>query len=664
MSSKINWGIIAAGGIAKSFAKALPHSKTGTLLGIASRSQEKADAFAKEFNVPRAYGSYEAILADKDIQAVYISTPHPQHAEWAIKAAKAGKHILCEKPIALNQYDTQAIIEAARANNVFLMEAFMYRCHPQIAKLIELIKSKAIGDVKIINATFGFNASGAPATSRIWANDLAGGGILDVGCYAASAARLIAGVANGLDGPAEPLSLGGAGKLSPVTGVDDYAFALLKFPGDIVAQIGTAVGVTLENNIKVTGSGGTILVHWPWIPAKEGGTVKITLHKNGAEPQDIQIETTDWLYALEADVLGNNLAKKQAPFPAMSWDDTLGNMRTLDLWRNAIGLLYNSEKPENLKPAHGGKVTKPAKPFIPSGKVPGLAKLASRLVLGVDNQMDYRHAAAMFDDFFERGGNVFDTAHLYGGGVLERNLGTWIKSRGVRNDTVILGKGAHTPWCNPKDLTTQLHESLERLGVDHVDIYMMHRDNLDIPVAEFMDVLNEHVKAGRIKVFGGSNWSLARVAEANEYAKKKGLQGFSAVSNNFSLAVMNEAIWAGCIHVSDDKSIDTLTKSQIALMPWSSQARGFFTDRYNADDAEMKRVWISPENLKRRDRAYELAKKKGCQPINIALAYVLHQPFPTFALVGPRTIAETASTVQGVTVTLTPAEVTWLRTGK
>ena len=147
MSKPLRWGIIGTGNIARSFAEGLRTSKTGKLLAVASRSQAKADNFARELGAQRAYASYEALLADPDVEAVYISTPHPHHAEWAIKSAEAKKHILCEKPIALNSGEAMAIIEAAIANDVFLMEAFMYRCHPQTQKLVELLREKAIGEI-------------------------------------------------------------------------------------------------------------------------------------------------------------------------------------------------------------------------------------------------------------------------------------------------------------------------------------------------------------------------------------------------------------------------------------------------------------------------------------------------------------------------------------
>jgi aryl-alcohol dehydrogenase-like predicted oxidoreductase len=247
--------------------------------------------------------------------------------------------------------------------------------------------------------------------------------------------------------------------------------------------------------------------------------------------------------------------------------------------------------------------------------------------------------------------------------LMEKLLGAWVRHRGVREQVVIIGKGAHTPWCTPEWLERQLEESLTRLQTDHVDLYLMHRDNPAVPVGEFVDVLDAQVRAGRIKVFGGSNWSLDRVAAANRYAKRKGKQGFGAVSNNFSLARMVDPVWAGCVSASDPDSRRWLKRTQLPLFAWSSQARGFFTARAGRDrteDADLVRCWYSDDNFARRERAYALAAKKGVSPIAIAAAYVLTQPFPTFALIGPRTIAETASSMEGLAVELTPREVAWL----
>jgi aryl-alcohol dehydrogenase-like predicted oxidoreductase len=238
-----------------------------------------------------------------------------------------------------------------------------------------------------------------------------------------------------------------------------------------------------------------------------------------------------------------------------------------------------------------------------------------------------------------------------------------MRHRGVRDRCVIVAKGAHTPLCRPEFIAPQLHESLERLQTDHADLYIMHRDNPDIPVGEFVDVLDELARAGRIKVFGGSNWTVERFNKANAYARRQGRQGFAVLSNNFSLARMVNPVWPGCVAASDPKTRRWLTRTQTPLFAWSSQARGFFTDRAGPDkrdDRELVHAWYGEENFERRARAYALAKERGVAPINVALAYVLAQPFPTWALVGPREISETVSALPALDLKLTPAELSWL----
>jgi predicted dehydrogenase/aryl-alcohol dehydrogenase-like predicted oxidoreductase len=666
MQNRLKWGLLATGSIAKAFAKGVKASETGELVAVGSRTREKAEQFGNDFGVPRRHGSYEALLADPEVEAVYISTPHPQHAEWTIKAAEAGKHILIEKPIAVNQHDAEAMIEAARAAKVFLMEAYMYRCHPQTARLIELIRERAIGNVCVISATFSFNAGFNPA-SRLWANDLAGGGILDVGGYTVSVSRLIAGAALGLPF-ADPIAVTGAGFLRPETGADAWAIGTLKFADGIVAAIATGVGVNQDNVLRIYGSEGNIVVPNPYAAGREPPVHgRIVVNRKGEPPREIVIESPVTSFTIEADVCAKAIraGRLEVESPAMTWADTLGNIRTQDAWRAAIGLTYNAEKPEHLKTvtvANRPLAVRPAKP-IPKANIEGVGKPVARLIMGVDNQNVMPHASVVFDDYFERGGNAFDTAHVYGE-IRSRLLGRWIQVRGIREQVVVIAKGAHTPHCNPNALTAQLKQQLDWLGTDYADLYLMHRDNPDIPVGEFVDVLNQHLREGRIKAFGGSNWSLERVKKANAYAKRKGLRGFTAVSNNLALAEMVKPVWDGCLHVHDAASRAWFKKTQIALLSWSSQARGFFVpDRAHPDkqgDRSLVESWYSEDNFKRQARAIEVAKRYGVEPIAVALAWVLCQPFPTFALIGPRTVRETGSSLPALDVRLTPKEMKYL----
>jgi len=657
----LNWGIISTGRIAGIFAKGVAGSASGRVVAVGSRNEESARKFAAEHGVPRAHGTYEALLADPEVQAVYIATPHPQHVEWIIRAAEAGKHVLCEKPIGLNHAEAMVAAEACREHNVLLMEAFMYRCHPQTAKIVELVRSGALGTIGLVQATFGFCAGFDPA-SRLWSNALGGGGILDVGCYAVSMARLVAGAAS--QAPfADPVSVSGAGSLNSQTGVDATAAATLKFANGIVAQVATSVGLSQDNSVRIYGTQGWLHVTDPWIPTPEGGATRMTLHQGGTSTE-IVVEAARRLYSLEADAFAAALEANLRSVPQMPVADTLGNMAALDAWREAVGLVYESEKPEACLHTISRRplLRRPDAPmkFAP---VDGLSLPVSRLIMGADNQRSMPHAAAIFDAYYERGGNTFDTAWVYGAGLQEKLLGQWIKNRGLRSEVVVIAKGAHTPFCTPEWLSRQLTESLDRLQTSHADIYFMHRDNLEVPVGEFVDVLNEHVRAGRIKVFGGSNWTLGRMAAANRYARRKGLQGFGALSNNFSLARMIAAPWADCLSASDPESRRWLKKHQIPEFAWSSQAYGFFTERANAGPASdpfMVRCWYSEDNWRRRERAIELAAKKGVAPTNIAAAYVLQQPFPTFALIGPRVLSELVSSLHALDVELTPREARWL----
>jgi predicted dehydrogenase/aryl-alcohol dehydrogenase-like predicted oxidoreductase len=656
MSGKLQWGILGAGRIAGSLAKGLAGSATGELLAVGSRSLENANAFADQYGAPRRYGSYDELLADPDVQVVYIATPHPMHAEWAIKAAEAGKHVLCEKPMTMNHAEAMAVVEAAVASDVFLMEAFMNRCHPQMAALAQLITEGAIGEVRVIQATFSFNAGDNPE-SRLMKNALGGGGILDVGGYCTSICRLIAGAAQGKPF-VDPIQIVGLGKIGE-TNVDDYAIACLKFPGAIVAQVATGVQVNQENVVRIYGSQGSIVIPTPWVVAREGGDSIIMVNRQGEEPREVRISSDKPLYAYEVDAVGAHIADRQAP--QITWDDTLGNMKTLDMWREAVGVVYETERPDAVPTVDRRPLT--VKPnHMRYGEIAGVGKPIARLVMGVDNQKSMPHTSVMFDDYFTRGGNCFDSAFVYGGGACEKVLGQWIKNRGVREQVVILDKGAHTPNCFPEDLSTQHAISLDRLQTDYIDIYMMHRDNEDVPAGEFIDVLNRHLRAGTMRAFGGSNWSIARIEEANAYAARTGQIGFAAVSNNFSLARMVDPVWAGCIHASDAESRAWFTETQMPLMPWSSQARGFFVRANEADrtDKELVRCWYSDDNFARLARVQQMAAEKSLLPITLALAYILNQPFPTFPLIGPRALAETRTSFDALTVTLTLDELAWL----
>src|SRR5439155_16727764 len=452
MSRTLSWGILGTGLIAGVFARGVKQSQTGTLVAVGSRSQAAADTFGETWRIPHRYSRYEDVLADQSVQAVYLALPHPFHGEWAIKAAEAGKHVLCEKPIALDHDVAMAIVDAAQRHDNFLMEAYMYRCHPQMTKLLELIRSGVIGQVRVIQATFSFRADAHPE-SRLLNNTLGGGGILDVGGYCTSMARLIAGAATG-HAVAEPQQLAAVGHVGEMTHVDEYTIASLLFPGDIVAQLFTGVQVNGENVVRIFGSEGSILLSSPWLP-RTGDDLSI-LVKTDQEPtiQRIAVDNTCDQYALEADMVAAYIDERQAP--AMTWNDTLGNMKALDRWRAALGVAYEAEKPVGQTlPVHKRPLIARPGHSMKYGSIAGVDKPISRLVMGSMPLTSWPYTSVMLDDFFEQGGNCLDSAYIYNGGLSEKMLGHWMNNRGIRDQVVLLDKGDHTLHCHPQAIVSK-----------------------------------------------------------------------------------------------------------------------------------------------------------------------------------------------------------------
>ncbi len=663
--AKIRWGIIGPGGIAKAFRDGIRDSTSGELVAIGTRNPDKP-GLRDDFPVDRVHKGYEALIADPEVDAIYIAVPHPGHAEWAIKCAEGGKHVLCEKPMGLTAFEADAMFHAAEKAGTFMGEAFMYRPHPQTLKLIELLKAGVIGEVRMIKSSFGFAMPEFMPEHRLYANDLAGGGILDVGCYPASMARLIAGVAAG-KAFLEPVKVSGMAHLGQ-SGVDEWASALLQFPNDIIAEISCSVSVQQDNVLRILGTRGRIEVADFWFAGgKDGGTGRIEIFKSDGGHEVVDVTESRHLYAFEVDAAGAAIraGQKEMESPGMSWADTLGNLRLLDKWRADAGLVYDIETPARRTKTLRGDVLKVGPQPMKKRQIAGVSQPTSLAALGFEFFPTFASGAILLDRFFERGGNLFDTAFIYGGGKTEAIFGDWHTSRGLkRDDLVVIGKGAHSPLCYPDVIAKQLDVTLDRLKTEYVDVYFMHRDNLDVPVGEFVDAMDAEVKRGRIRgPFGGSNWTKERMDEAIAYAKANGKTAPGALSNNFSLAEMIKPIWEGCIAASDDGYKAWLNDRQIPNFAWSSQGRGFFTDaagRDKLDNEELVHTWYSERNFVRRDRAIELAAKRGCQPIHIALAYVLAQSFPVVPLIGPRTLWELEDSLSALEIELSREEVVWL----
>jgi aryl-alcohol dehydrogenase-like predicted oxidoreductase len=302
--------------------------------------------------------------------------------------------------------------------------------------------------------------------------------------------------------------------------------------------------------------------------------------------------------------------------------------------------------------------------------LPGLDQGVSQLVLGTQSEpyrpRSYEQAAANLDAFLAAGGNTIDTAFVYGQGESEQTIGRWLEERGNREKINIWTKGGHPDRTGRHVDRASVHEqltiSLDRLGTDYVDLYALHRDDPEVPVGEIVEFLNEEVEAGRVRCLGTSNWSVTRQIEANRHAAEHGLRGFEFSSPNLSLAKAQQPYWPGCVS-ADDRMLAWHAETSMPLLAWSSQARGFFSGRYTpADtaDAELVRVFYNHANWQRYQRAEQLGQRKGVSTIQIALAYVLNQPFPTAAVVGPSNAAEVASCRAATALSLTADELAWL----
>lgn len=663
---KLKWGIIGPGGIARAFAGGLLHANTGRLVAIASRNPSRP-GLAESFPGAQVLSGCQAMVDHKEVEAVYIATPHPQHAEWAMKCAEAGKHVLCEKPIALSAHEADAIFHVAAKAGTFMGEALMYRLHPQTLKMLDLLRAGVIGDIRMIKSSFGFHFDG-PDTHRLVANDLAGGGILDVGVYPASMVRLIAGLAENKPF-AEPARVSGVAHLG-TTGVDEWASALLEFDSGIVAEISCSVRLQQDNVLRILGSTGRMEIKDFWFATgREGGSATIDIYPNDGPSKTVTVSEPGWLYSFEADAAGAAIRAGRQQFdpPGMSWQDTLGNMRVLDKWRADIGLVYDIETPKRRITTLFGDSPARRADAMTRRALPGLSKPVSPVALGFEFFTRYADAAILLDAFYQAGGNVLDTAHIYLAGVNETICGDWLDARGVREDTVVIAKGAHSPLTYPDVIGWELTETLDRLQTDYVDVYFMHRDNPDVPVGEFVDAMDDEVRAGRIRgLFGGSNWSRDRLDAAIAYAKANGKAVPNAMSNNFSLAEMVKPVWDGCVAASDDAWKTWLRETRLVNFAWSSQGRGFFTDRAGPDkfaDPELAASWYSPKNFARRERASTLARRKGVTLIQIALGYVMAQPFPVLPLIGPRRLQELDDSLEALSIDLTAKDVDWLENG-
>lgn len=317
-NQKLKWGILGCASIAKrSVIPGILASSLNEVSAIASRNLDTAEACAKEFNIPTAYGSYEQLLADPELDVIYIPLPNHLHKEWTIKAARAGKHVLCEKPIALNAEEALEMANVAKEEKVIISEAFMYRYHPRYEQIKQLVQAGEIGEVRLIRSAFTFN-NGASTENVRFVKEWGGGSLYDVGCYPISAARLI------LD--EEPKAATVQAMFSEKHGgVDMMASGLIEFSDDVSLLFDCGMWAAYRNPLEIVGTEGIIDVPHAFLTKTEEETSFYIV--KGDERKEVKAEFYN-SYALQADALAKAVYNEQAPqFPL---EDAIANMKVIE----------------------------------------------------------------------------------------------------------------------------------------------------------------------------------------------------------------------------------------------------------------------------------------------------------------------------------------------
>jgi predicted dehydrogenase len=324
----LRWGIIATGRIAHLFADALLTLDGAELVAVASRTQESADSFGDAYKVPHRHVGAEALAQDADVDVVYVASPHPFHCENTLTCLRAGKHVLCEKPFAINAREAAEMIETARAKGVFLMEAMWTHFFPAMANVRDLIASGAIGHVNLLQANFCFRAKWDPC-SRLFAPELGGGALLDVGIYNVALARMVF-----QRKPSRISSMAHLGK----TGVDEQSSVILDYDNGAMAVLTCATNTNTPHEAAIYGTDGFIKIpHMFWQPDR------IIVKAGQAPEQDIRFDRTGNGYNYEAAEVADCLRSGILESRIVPLDATLENMTILDRCREQWGLVYPTE---------------------------------------------------------------------------------------------------------------------------------------------------------------------------------------------------------------------------------------------------------------------------------------------------------------------------------
>ncbi len=316
MASAVKWGIVSTADINRLVIPGATESPKVDLVAVASRDRQRAESYAREWGIERAYGSYEELLEDPEIEAVYISLPNTLHCEWSIRAVEAGKHVLCEKPMSRHPADVEAAFDAAERAGRILMEAFMYRHNPQTKRLAELVVDGAIGELRVVRSAFSYALYDAD-NIRL-RTDVEGGSLMDVGCYCVSGSRLLGG---------EPETVYGQALIGE-TGTDWVFAGTMRFPGDVFALFDCGTALADRDELEAVGSEGSLFLDDPWHCDRP----VIELRREGGVER-IELEPVD-SYRLELENLSDAIRGEAEPL--LGRDDAVAQARTIEaLFRSA-----------------------------------------------------------------------------------------------------------------------------------------------------------------------------------------------------------------------------------------------------------------------------------------------------------------------------------------
>ncbi len=340
MNEALRFGILGCGNIAGQFARDAPTARRSVVTAAGSRSRETAETFAQEHGIARAHGSYGALLKDPEVDAVYLTLPNTLHREWAIKALEAGKHVLCEKPLAMSAADAEAMFDAADKHGRVLIEAYMYRTHPLTKAVVDAVRGGAIGELRYVRASFSYRTRHVDGNIRFDAS-LGGGALMDVGGYCLSYARLLAGC--------EPDGFEVFGHVDE-HGVDDYTAGSLRFDGGrVLATFTCGMAAQADNGLHLGGTEGYLDVPVPWKPPRNASVYTVrtqtppkmdrdAANEGAVKTGTFTVDAPAALYAMEADAFSEVVAGKREPFVTRA--DSAGNVALQAAMRKRLGLGY------------------------------------------------------------------------------------------------------------------------------------------------------------------------------------------------------------------------------------------------------------------------------------------------------------------------------------